>query len=390
MKTDTRGFALVLTLALLAFLVLALYALSALTRVGTQMTATGGYQTQARQHALLGLGVALGELQRSAGGDDAHTGMAGTTGVPAGAGHPARQWCGAWDGTGAFRRWLVSGVEGESIPALSGVDGVELVGEGALGADGADKEHVRVLAVSVEFPDSSGTMRAQGRYAWWVGDEGVKLSAVLPEASTPVPGGKHAVDELIPAFSPTAGNLAQDDSFAQLALVPSPALTPGQLQANFHVLTRTHAGPVWPGRLNVNTTAARFWRGVAATYNRQKAADTPALVPAGFGNAMRDAGMGLWTTAEDFLASAALAGALDQNGGVTPGDFAAVMQPWIATRSDTFRIRAYGDAANPADPSRIEATACCEAIVERTGGPLSGFGRRFVITAFRWLGPDDI
>jgi hypothetical protein len=390
MKPDARGFALVLTLAVLALLVLTVYALSALTRVGSQFAATGGYRVQARQHALLGLGVALGELQRYAGNDDAHTAMAGIVGVPPGTGNFARHWCGVWDGTGVFRHWLISGVDGEPIPAFASGEAVELVGAGALGADGTDKEHVTARWVPIDMVDSFGIRRRMGNYAWWVGDEGVKLSAVLPEAGTPVDAGKHAVDELVPALSPLAPNLGRVKAFAQLALVPTPILTPGQLQSNFHSLTLTHAGPARVGLLNVNTTSARFWRGVAATYNREKSADAPALAPAGFGNAMRDASTGLWIEVDDFLASTTLASALDGNGGVTSEEFSEVMQPWVTTRSDTFRIRACGEAANLADPSRMEAEARCEAIVERTGGPLSHFGRRFIVTAFRWLGPDDI
>jgi hypothetical protein len=390
MKADARGFALVLTLTLLALLVLTVYALGALTRAGTAAAATGAYQVQARQHALLGLGVALGELQRYAGDDAARTGMAGITGVPAGASHPTRHWCGVWDDVGTFRRWLASGAESETIPVFAGTEAVTMVGEGALGADGADKEHVQALPVAVEVLDSHGVTRRQGCYAWWVGDEGVKLSAVLPEVGTPAPGGRHAIDELIAALSPEAANLVRVESYSQLALVPSPVLTPGQLQANFHVLTRTHAGPVLSGLLNVNTTAARFWRGVAATYNRLKSVDDPPLATIAFGNDLRDANTAWWVEVEDFLASEVLAEALDQNGGVAPETFAAVMQPWLATRSNTFRIRAYGDAANPSEPARIEAVAWCEAIVERTDGILPGFGGRFMVRAFRWLGPDDI
>jgi hypothetical protein len=267
---------------------------------------------------------------------------------------------------------------------------ISIVGDGALGADGPDKEHVQVLLIPVEMPDPQGALRRRGRYGWWVGDEGVKLSAVVPDAAAPVPGGTHAIDELIPTLFPDAADLTRVESFAQLALVPSPSLTPGQLQANFHVLTRTHVGSLYSGMLNVNTTAARFWRGVAATYNRHKPADYPALTPVGFGNAMRDGVTGPWTEVDGFLSSVILAGALDQNGGVTPEEFAAVMQPWFTTRSETFRIRAYGEAVNPVEPTRIEAAAWCEAIVERTGGPIPGFGSRFVVTGFRWLGPDDI
>lgn len=72
-----------------------------------------------------------------------------------------------------------------------------------------------------------------------------------------------------------------------------------------------------------------------------------------------------------------------------------VVRPMLAVRSDTFRIRAYGDAMNPADASDSNATpesvAYCEAIVQRTNEPdPGGNGKKFVITYFRWLGPDDI
>jgi hypothetical protein len=386
----TRGFALVLVLALLALLVLTIHGLGVANRVGSQLAASGAYQVQARQQALLAFDVALGELQRCAGPDDVHTGMAGVVGVPAGAGNAARHWCGVWDAAGGFRRWLASGAEGAFIPPLNDGATIEIVGSGSLGADGIDKEHVRVLLVPVDTVGATGATRRQGRYAWWVGDEGIKLSAVLPAIGTPVPGGKHGIDELIPTLSPDAPNLSRAEVFGQLALVPTPALTPGQLQANFHSLTRMHAGPVYAGRLNINTTTIRFWRGIAATYNRLKTADGPALIPAGFGPEMASAATWLRTGVDDFFASPALATALDRHGGVKPEEFAAIMGPWLATRSDTFRLRAYGDAVNPVAPDQVEATAWCEAIVERSAEPLSGFGRRFVVTYFRWLGPDDL
>ena len=53
-------------LVLLALLVLAVFALSALTKVGSEMSAANVYQTQARQNASLALTIALGELQRDA------------------------------------------------------------------------------------------------------------------------------------------------------------------------------------------------------------------------------------------------------------------------------------------------------------------------------------
>ena len=66
------------------------------------------------------------------------------------------------------------------------------------------------------------------------------------------------------------------------------------------------------------------------------------------------------------------------------------MRSWLAVRSDTFRIRAYGDAVNPSDPTKVESTAWCEAIVQRIKDDPASPRGRFVITYFRWLSPDDI
>jgi hypothetical protein len=390
------GFALVITLVLLALLVLTLYLLTTLSKIGSEVAATSIYQAQARQNALLGLDTALGELQRYAGEDAALTGMAGITGVPAGSGNPARHWCGVWDGNGQFFRWLASGASGPSLPALTGTDSTALLSSGALGSDGTDQEHVRALVVPIMLGTPDGISFRQGGFAWWVGDEGVKLSAVIPDAEAPVPGQKHAVDELIPVLSPTASNLARVEAYAQLAHVPASALTPGQLQGNLHTLGRTHygctGGPRRAGVLNINTTSHRFWRGVGATFNRLQPTDPISISLTTFANRMRDnlgTVGGPFRTVDEFLASAALDTAL-QGSGVTPAEFGDVMRSWLAVRSDTFRIRAYGEALNRADLARTEGTAWCEAIVQRVkNAPATPTGR-FVITYFRWLGPEDI
>lgn len=97
-------------------------------------------------------------------------------------------------------------------------------------------------------------------------------------------------------------------------------------------------------------------------------------------------------------------------GWLSQADLLQPLGPVIASRSDTFRIRAYGEARNPVTDT-LEGRAWCEAIVQRfpdyvdatidsaaDPSALPGaqavsaaqFGRRFRIVFFRWLGTDDI
>ena len=76
---------------------------------------------------------------------------------------------------------------------------------------------------------------------------------------------------------------------------------------------------------------------------------------------------------------------------ITSEDFINAIGGMLMVRSDTFRIRAYGEALDPFDETIVQAAAYCEAIVQRTpeAAP-NGMGRKFVVLNFRWLGPDDI
>ena len=90
---------------------------------------------------------------------------------------------------------------------------------------------------------------------------------------------------------------------------------------------------------------------------------------------------------------------------LTQADVLQVIGNSITARSDTFRIRSYGEALDPS--GNIVAKAWCEAIVQRTpeyvdptdppearGASLSTinrtYGRRFQIISFRWLSPEEI
>lgn len=403
-----HGFALVLTLVLLSLLVLLILAMTALVRLESRQVSVAVPHTQARQNALLALRVALDELQRHAGPDDRVTGMAGITGVPAGAGQPARHWCGVWRADGTFVAWLASGAEGQAIPSLTGPDSVALLSAGALGADGTDKEHVRVRKVPIEEIDPQGERRVTGHYAYWIGDEGVKLS--VGDAGYPLvePSVRPAVDEILPGFPLGSPRLASVLTYEQLALVPSPALTPGPLQANRHSLTVAHlslietpAGPqLRTGAVNINTTNARVWRAIAATYNRLRPDAPLGITPTTFANRMRDgftvaaspgkAPGGPFLTSDVLVNSTCLAAAL-KGAEVKPHDFTEALGRLFITRSDTFCIRAYGEATSELSASTHPvAFAVAEVFVRNlpAGGP--DHGRRFLVTRFHWLGTGDL
>ncbi|OYU99004.1 MAG: hypothetical protein CFE26_26550, partial [Verrucomicrobiales bacterium VVV1] len=92
-------------------------------------------------------------------------------------------------------------------------------------------------------------------------------------------------------------------------------------------------------------------------------------------------------------------------GWLTQADVLQVIGPSISNRSDTFRIRSYGEALD--DTGKPIAKAYCEAIVQRTpdyvdptneptarGAALTPsnktYGRKFTIVSFRWLSPQEI
>ncbi len=92
-------------------------------------------------------------------------------------------------------------------------------------------------------------------------------------------------------------------------------------------------------------------------------------------------------------------------GWLTQADVLQVIGSVLSARSDTFRIRSYGEALDGS--GNIEAKAWCEAIVQRNPDFVDAsdapetlpselnpnnarFGRRFTIVSFRWLHPDEI
>jgi hypothetical protein len=297
---------LLITITLLAFLVLLLVSLAALTRVETRVASNNQQIAQARQNALMALNLALGQLQKYAGPDQRSTATAdiasaadggrlapgatalnttsvnGTTnGLAAGGAASVqagtRYWTGVWGRAGTsyaspaasiydetpspvLLNWLVSGnedrtfdVDADGLVRTSSADGrslattppftpgslvdwssagldpttpatwssgnyanlplnaagqkaVLLVGPQTAGVapDAAGEaaihryvvapiKNIDVASSSVPGMGSSGTTTI-GRYAWWIGDEGVKASFNLvdPHAGNTTPGGSNS------------------------------------------------------------------------------------------------------------------------------------------------------------------------------------------------------
>lgn len=181
-----RGFALVVSLLLMSFLVLLILSTTQLVRTHQQASSGQSHELIARQNALLGVKMALGELQRIAGPDKVVTAPADIIdSAPEGAGH----WLGVWDSkesggrADSWRGWLVSlpgsfanddspdpqvllssapGLrEGELSWEANDDDWVLLVGNGSV--DIEQNSSSAVVAAKRELPDDSNQV---GNFAY--------------------------------------------------------------------------------------------------------------------------------------------------------------------------------------------------------------------------------
>jgi len=218
------GFALVIALGLMAFIVLLLLSMASLLRVETKASEITLRQLEARQNAVLGLNLAIGDLQREMGPDRRVSTTAGIldtnpynqaydpiTGVTTidGVRQERIFWVGAWetgeDAAGypqtTFSRWLVSGqIGGNPLNQLGDVSGGDFAGPVQLLSGGNPVEVGKVLF-------EGGREGGEGAYAFWVSDESVKakVGIVAPESGL--------VDE---AIFPHRYGLAAMENFAWL------------------------------------------------------------------------------------------------------------------------------------------------------------------------------
>ena len=110
-KNHLHGFALVLALLLMAFVLLLILSMTTLLQVESRAASNSLQILHARENARLALMLAIGQLQKHAGPDQRVTARADILGD--GNFDPsARFWTGVWDSTdpAATPTWLVSGL----------------------------------------------------------------------------------------------------------------------------------------------------------------------------------------------------------------------------------------------------------------------------------------
>jgi Tfp pilus assembly protein PilX len=222
------GFALVITLSLMVLLTVIAVGLMSLSAISLRSASRGDAMATAQANARLALMMAIGELQSKAGPDQRVTATANFAGTAAGdevaagaaplnnttinninkglsAVQPGtRYWTGVWrnsnitnPGADIYNRtpspthlqWLVSGNETGTTPKFNPAsqslavssDGsvsdpktaVLMVGPGTVGTGSPTAAESFVAAPYVEVAPPAGSALG-GRYAWWIGDEGVK------------------------------------------------------------------------------------------------------------------------------------------------------------------------------------------------------------------------
>lgn len=192
-RPEQGGFALVIALSLMAFVVLLLLSITTLVRVETRSSMTQMATLEAKQNALLGMQIALGELQAAAGPDQRSVARAGLMHKHAKLGGPASElpeavttpkdtrtlWTGVSHSDGfsdvAVNKpvvWLVSGLDRSQTSAaqLGGdlTDPINMITIPQTPTPGAPPAAtVRAGKVPIDGRDSS----LSGKFAWVIDDE---------------------------------------------------------------------------------------------------------------------------------------------------------------------------------------------------------------------------
>lgn len=172
------GFALVIALSLMAFVLVLLLSLTTIVRVESSASGVAMNQLSAHQNALLGLMIGLGNLQKYAGPDQRVTANAE---ILSAADASKFKYVGVWDADpgsatyGEVLDWLASREQGgtfdpdEAFKTAAPTDWLELV------SARTGVQPVRAEPVTIQGTNGSNS----GLFSWVISDEGSKASLAL-------------------------------------------------------------------------------------------------------------------------------------------------------------------------------------------------------------------
>lgn len=199
------GFALIIAITLMAFIFLLLVSLVTMSQMEARSAQQKFLEHTARLNARFALNVAIGNLQKYTGPDQRVTARAeilDTATTPPHAGNA--QWTGVWHSApdpaaatpferGEEPQWLISASNPpdptvatlNASGAPTNGDYALLVGSGSTNLNAATGGNPNNAIAAEKIDLTTANNDVTGRYAWWVGDEGVKASMVLVDPYDP-------------------------------------------------------------------------------------------------------------------------------------------------------------------------------------------------------------
>ena len=234
----SRGFALVVTLSLMIFLTVIAVGLLTLSSISLRSSIAQSAQAAARANARMALLLAIGELQKTTGPDQRIT---LTSGLRSDADPANPNWTGATDvspagltpdAKSATIQWLVSGVTPDPAKPLTKSSQASQGDALKLGTFNSSPAATADLLAPLININQGNT---NGRFAWWIGDEGTKarVDVAKPETAptttldrlvqsqTPLEAGFEKLGEAWSVFAPAPGGTIHK---AALLSMPTAAL----------------------------------------------------------------------------------------------------------------------------------------------------------------------
>lgn len=227
-KARNQGFALIVALSLMSFVLFLLLSISSLVRVETQTVRVANASLEAQMNARLAAYKALGELQRYTGPDQRVTARSDILVAPNNSALTGQgRWTGVWSSSSSLNdnldsqdglaqrtpKWLVSGENPDFSVPVSTIDPNAYVDLATIGKSVSNKsiisedDTVRVATEEILGTNDSTV----GRYAYWVSDEGIKARVNLsdPYLNSSDPDADYYRNAMAQVADPTAVSNAQ-------------------------------------------------------------------------------------------------------------------------------------------------------------------------------------